>query len=134
MKWINPVLVLSIIISSCSQSAVSKKLSGSDSLVINFNKPDTDSIIKTVTTTEKNAIRKVIHFVDGKETEKLKCGFDGILVFYKQGIELPPIVFKYKKNDCRHFLMEVDGKVLNIKMSREAADFLQSLEENRTWY
>jgi hypothetical protein len=134
MKSTYTLLVLTFIVCSCSQTAVSKKLSGSDSLVINFNKPDVDSIIKTVTTTEKKAIRKLIHFVDGKETENLKCGFDGILVFYKQGQELPPIVFKYKKDDCRHFLMEVDGKVISTKMSREAADFLQSLEENRTWY
>ena len=134
MKSIFAFLLYIVILSSCSQSALSKKLSGSDSLVISFNQLNSDSIAKMVATTEKTAIKKLIRFIDGKETEKFKCGYDGNLVFYKEGKELLPIVFKYKDKDCRHFLLELDGKLLSNKMNKEAADFLQSLQEGKTWY
>jgi len=71
---------------SCSEkSATGKQLTGSDSLVINFNEPQTNNIAKTVTTTENKAIEKLAGFVDGKTSEAYKCGYDGNLLFYKKG-------------------------------------------------
>jgi len=122
------------IIAGCKNSAVEKKLSGSDSLVITFNVPNSDSIIKTVTTTERNAINKVVDFIDGKSAKELKCGYDGNLIFFSKGQTVLPIVFKYKDKDCRHFLFELDGKLMSIKMNNEAADFLESLEEGKIFY
>ena len=69
------IILLSFVVSlaSCggSGSAVSKQLAGSDSLVINFNAPQTDSIANTVTTTEAKAIKKLTDFVDGKNRRSL---------------------------------------------------------------
>ena len=70
---------------SCSEkSATGKQLAGSDSLVINFNEPQTNNIAKTVTTTEDKAIEKLVGFVDNKTSEAYKCGYDGNLLFYKK--------------------------------------------------
>jgi hypothetical protein len=123
-----------LITANCKNSAVAKKLSGSDSLVITFNAPNSDSIIKTVSTTEKNAINKVIDFIDAKPTEELKCGYDGNLIFFSKGQVILPIVFKYKEQGCRHFLFESDGKLISTKMNNEAADFLESLEQGKLFY
>src|SRR6185295_3303629 len=112
----------------CKNSAITKKLSASDSLVITFNVPNSDSIIKTVSTTENNAINKVIDFLDDKPAEEFKCGYDGNLIFFSKGQTILPVVFKYKEKDCRHFLFELDGKLVSTKINNEAADFLESLE------
>jgi hypothetical protein len=122
------------LLTSCSNSPVAKKLSGSDSLVITFNMPNSDSIIKTVTTMESNAIDKVIDFIDGKPAKEFKCGYDGNLIFFSKGQVLLPVIFKYKEKDCRHFLFELDGKLMSTKMNNEAADFLESLEEGKIFY
>jgi hypothetical protein len=118
----------------CKNSALAKKLSGSDSLVISFKEPNGGSVIKTVSTTENKAIHKLIDFIDAKPTEEFKCGYDGNLIFFSKGEILLPVIFKYKDKDCRHFLFELDGKLVSTKMNNEAADFLESLEQGKTFY
>jgi len=95
---------------------------------------NSDSIIKTVTTTENNAINKVVDFIDGKPAKEFECGYDGNLIFFFKGQTILPVVFKYKEKDCRHFLFQLDGKVISAKMSNEAADFLESLEQGKFFY
>lgn len=136
MKWICLFSTFAVfsLLTACSSSAISKKLSGSDSLVINFYAVNSDSIVKTVSATEGTAIRKLIHFVDAKSTEKFKCGYDGNLFFFSKGQPLLPVMFKYKEKDCRHFVFELDGKLMSTKMNKEAADFLESLEQGNNYY
>jgi hypothetical protein len=120
---------------SCSDnSAVSKKLSGSDSLVIRFYAPQSDSVIKLVSTTEKKAINRVSEFVSAKETEPFKCGYDGALLFFEKGKQVSDVSFKYSEPGCRHFLLDAEGKLTSTKMSNEAADFLESLAKGQESY
>jgi hypothetical protein len=133
MKYLIILVIISITY-SCKNSIIKSKLSGSDSLVITFNEPNSDIITKTVSTEEITAIKKFIRFVNKKETEKFKCGYDGNMIFFRDGKEQLPIVFKYKEKDCQHFLFEIDGKILSTKMNQECADLLESLEEGKTWY
>jgi hypothetical protein len=128
------LFILLFILASCQSSALSKKLKAADSLVITFNYPFTDSVEKTINTTEKKAINKLLQFVDGKETEKYKCGYDGTMIFYIQGHAVLPVVFKYKQEDCRHFVFDEENKLRSTKMSNEAADFLKSLAEGKNHY
>ena len=132
----NFFLVAVIFLASCSHpgSAISKQLAGTDSLVINFNAPQTDSILSTVTTTEVKAIKKLTGFVDGKSSEAYKCGYDGNLLFYKKGILKGDVSFNYSGEGCRHFILEVNGKLNPTAMSNEAASFLKSLAEGKGWY
>src|SRR5260221_14776641 len=74
-----------LIITACKNYAVAKKLSGADSLVITFNIPNSDSVVKTVSTTENNAINKIVDFIDGKPAKEFKCGYDGNLIFFSKG-------------------------------------------------
>lgn len=120
---------------SCGkQSAVSKKLSDCDSLVITFNALDSDSVINEVSTTEKKAIRKLSGFLNGKPGEFDKCGYDGHMIFYKGGKQVMPVVFKYSKESCRHFQYNMDGDHTITGMSNEATNFLKSLAEGKNWY
>ncbi len=134
MKFLFSAAVIFLLISCSSKSAISKKLNGSDSLVINFNTPQTNNIEKTVTTTERNAIKKLTQYVDSKTAEAYKCGYDGNLLFYKQGPLVGDISFNYSGEGCHHFIQLIDDKLTPTAMSNEAADFLKSLAEGKGWY
>lgn len=127
-------LVLSIVLFSCKQSAIGKQLSGADSLVINFNDPQTNMIKKTVATAESNAINRLSEFVDAKKSELYKCGYDGNMIFYAKGEKKMDISFKYTIDSCRHFIFDMNGELKTTMMSNEAADFLKSLAEGRSIY
>src|SRR5690349_9811706 len=120
MRTISSIILTAFLFSCGNQSAISKKLSGSDSLVITFNAPNSDSVIKTVSTTEKKAIQKLAGFMNGKKVGESECGFDGNMIFYSKGETLLPVIFQYSEESCRHFLFEMDNKVMNTKMSNEA--------------
>ena len=128
--------IVIVCFNSCSNhdSVISKQLSGSDSLVINFNIPQTDSLAKTMTTTESKAINKLIKYADAKTAEAYKCGYDGNLMFYKNSILVGDISFNYSGDGCRHFNMLVNDKLTPTAMSNEAVDFLKSLAEDKGWY
>ena len=130
------LLAVVVFFVSCSDSgsAINKQLSGSDSLVINFNAPQTDSIVSTVTTTEVKAIKKLTGFVDGKTSEAYKCGYDGNIMFYKKGVLQGDISFNYSGEGCKHFLQMVKDELTPTAMSNEAADFLKNLAEGKNWY
>jgi len=134
MKAIFTVIVAVFLFSCGNPSAISKKLSGSDSLVITFNVADSDSVLNIVSTTEKKAIRKLSGFLNGNKTEKPECGFDGNMIFYSKGKAVLPVIFKYKEKNCRHFFFEMDNKVTSASMSNEAEELLKSLSEGKTRY
>lgn len=123
-----------ILFCSCNHSAISKQLSGADSLVINFNDPQTNTIKKTVATAEKNAINRLSEFADGKTAELYKCGYDGNMIFFAKGEKKMDISFQYSIDSCRHFIFEMNGELKATKMSNEAVDFLKSLAEGRSSY
>lgn len=125
--------VIFCLLISCKPSGTEGLLAGADSLVITFNVPGSDSVLTTVSTTEKKAIRKLAGFMDGKERGKPGCGFGGNMIFYVQNRQLLPVVFHYDK-DCRYFMYEKEQKLLYTEMSDEAADFLKSLAEGKNWY
>ena len=87
-----------------------------------------------MTTTETKAIKKLVHYVDGKAAKVYKCGYDGNLMFYKKGILLGDMSFNYSVDSCHHFLQLVDDKLNPTAMSNEAADFLRGLAEGKNWY
>ena len=107
---------------------VSGKLSGSDSLVINFYEPGTTTVVQTVATTEAAAIRRLTEFVSAKETEIFKCGYDGNLLFFEKGNQVSDVSFKFSDETCRHFLMDIKGKLVATTMSAAAANFLSDLK------
>lgn len=124
-----------VLLASCSSpTPLHKKLADTDSLVIIFNVPDTDSVINTVSTTESKAIKKVLGFVDGKTSEGTPCGYDGHLNFFSKQQLLLQVVFSYHKEDCMQFIFDLDNKVQSTRVKNEAKDFLQSLAGGKNYY
>ena len=135
MKTIFLLCTVCILVScSNSGSECSKQLSGSDSLVINFNTPQSNTIAKTMSTTEDKAIKKLIRFADGKSAEAYKCGYDGNLMFYKKGTLVGDVSFNYSGDGCHHFIMLLNDELAPTAMSNEAVNFLKSLAEGKGWY
>ena len=134
MRYLFYLLMLLVFASCKEKSAIGKQLSGSDSLVINFNEPGTINIAKTVSTTEEKAIDKLARFVDSKKGKEYKCGYDGNLMFYKNGQLQGDVSFNYSGEGCRHFILMLNNELTSTAMGNEAADFLKSLAEGKDWY
>jgi len=119
---------------SCKQSAIKQNFSSADSLVIHFKDEQAGIVIKTVQTTESKAINRMIEFIDAKEMEQLKCGYDGKMFFYAKGQKIQEVDFKMKNDSCNHFAFLVNGNLMSTKMSGEAIDFLNALEQGMPVY
>jgi len=132
-----PVLFLSfaaVLFCSCKQSAITQSFSSADSVVVHFKDEQAGTVTKTVQTAESKAIRRIIEFMDAKETEKFKCGYDGKMFFYKGGQQMQEVDFKMKNDSCNHFAFLLDGKLMSTKMSGEAVDFFDALEKGLPTY
>lgn len=126
-SFIIPMLVICSV-TACKPSAVKQSFSSADSLVIHFKDEQTGVVTKTVQTAESKAINRMIDFIDAKETEQLKCGYDGKMFFYNKGQKIQEVDFKMKNNSCNHFVFLLNGKLMSTKMNNEAIDFLNALE------
>lgn len=124
-------IAVSLLLISCGNSPLVNQLQGSDSLSIRFIKPGTDSIIKVVETNSQYAIKDLMHFANGKETEQFKCGYDGNALFYKKGSLAGEISFNYSGVGCQHFLYMVNGKLIATKMNNQAIDFFKALAASK---
>jgi hypothetical protein len=134
MRAILLLAVLSVCFFSCSsKSPIAKQLAGSDSLVITFNVPGTDSVSNIVSTTDTRAIAKLAGYLGGKEQPKPDCGFGGNMLFFKGGQQVLPVVFQTSK-DCSYFMYEMENKLLYTEVGGEAGKFLKSLNEGKNWY
>ena len=123
-----------IILTGCKQSAIKQSFSSADSLVIHFKDEQAGIVTKTVQTTESKAMGRMIEFIDTKETEQFKCGYDGKMFFYHNGQEIQEVDFKMKNDSCNHFAFLLNGKMMSTKMNSEAVDFLDALEKGMPYY
>ena len=128
------LFVLLISLYSCKQSAIKQSFSTADSLVIHFKDEQAGMVTKTVQTTESNAMNRMIEFIDAKETEQLKCGYDGKMFFYHKGQKIQEVDFKMKDDSCNHFAFLLNGNLMSTKMNSEAVDFLDALEKGLPYY
>src|SRR6185503_13366850 len=129
MRYYFILLVAGIIFLSCKQSAVKQSFSSADSLVIHFKDEQAGVVTKTVQTAESKAISRMIDFIDAKETEQFKCGYDGKMFFYTKGQKMQEVDFKMKNDSCNHFAFLLNGKLMSTRMNNEAVDFLDALEK-----
>lgn len=128
------MLFLLIVFFSCKQSAVKQSFAAADSLVVHFKDEQTGTITKTVQTADTKAINRIIDFIDAKETEQFKCGYDGKMFFYSKGEKIQEVDFKMNEKVCNHFAFLLNGKLMSTKMSDEAVDFFDALEKGMPYY
>ena|SRR6187200_105499 len=128
------LIVLVILFCSCNQSAIKQSFSSADSLVIHFKDEQAGVVTKTVQTAESKAINRMIDFIDAKETEQFNCGYDGKMFFYNKGQKMQEVDFKMKNDSCNHFFFLLNEIRMSTKMSGEAIDFLNALEQGMPIY
>ena len=128
------LIVLVILFCSCNQSAIKQNFSSADSLVIHFKDEQAGVVTKTVQTAESKAINRMIDFIDAKETEQFNCGYDGKMFFYNKGQKIQEVDFKMKNDSCNHFFFLLNENKVSTKMSGEAIDFLNALEQGMPTY
>ena len=119
---------------SCKQSAVKQSFSSADSVVVYFKDEQAGTITKTVQSAEAKAIARIIEFIDAKETEQFKCGYDGKIFFFNKGQRLQEVDFKMKDDTCNHFAFLLNGTLTSTRMSDEAVDFFDALESGMPYY
>jgi len=134
MRFYLLIVLTSTLFSSCKQSAITQNFSSADSLVIHFKDEQAGIVTKTVQTAESKAINRMIEFIDTNETEQFKCGYDGKMFFYTKGQKIQEVDFKMKNDSCNHFAFLLNGKLMSTKMSGEAIDFLNALEQGMPIY
>lgn len=134
MKSYLIILITGPLLCSCKQSAIKQSFSSADSLVIHFKDEQAGAITKTVQTAESKAIDRLIEFIDAKETEQFKCGYDGKMFFYNDGQQMQEVDFRMKNDSCNHFAFLLNGKLMSTKMNGEAIDFLNALEQGMPTY
>lgn len=128
------VITIVAIFCSCKQSDVRQSFSSADSLVIHFKDEQATVVTRTVQTAESKAISRMLDFIDTKETEQFKCGYDGKMFFYNKGQKIQEVDFKMKNDSCNHFAFLLKGNLMSTKMSGEAIDFLNALEQGLPVY
>lgn len=134
MKSCLVIAIAGILFCGCKQSAVRQSFSSADSLVIHFKDEQAAVVTKTVQTAESKAISRMIDFIDAKQTELFKCGYDGKMFFYNNGQKIQELDFKMKNDSCNHFAFLLNGNLMSTKMSNEAVDFLNALEQGLPIY
>ena len=134
MKIYVIISLVAVLFCSCKQSAIKQNFSSADSLVVHFKDEQAGTITKTVQTADSKAINRIIEFIDAKETELYKCGYDGKMFFYNKGQSIQEVDFKMKNDSCNHFAFLLNGKLMSTKMSGEAVDFLDALEKGLPTY
>ena len=134
MKSFLSLLAVFFIFSACKQSAIKQSFSSADSLVIHFKDEQAGIITKTVQTAETRAINRMIDFIDSRETQEFKCGYDGKMFFYNKGNQIQEVDFKMKNDSCNHFTFLLNDEQVYTKMNNEAVDFLDALEKGMPYY
>ncbi len=135
MKILLTIFLIFSIASSCKQSEVKQSFASTDSLVIHFKDEQSGTVTKTVQTAESKAIKRIVDFIDAKETQEFKCGYDGKMFFYnKEGQQIQEVDFKKNNDSCNHFTFLLNGKLVNTRMNDEAIDFFDALERGMPYY
>lgn len=134
MRFTVIVFCISFLLAACKQSAVKQSFSATDSLVIHFKNEQLGEITKTIQTTDKKAINRVIEFMDGNKSGLFKCGYDGKMFFYNKGERIQEADFKMNDKACNHFAFFLNGELMGTAMSDEAVDFLSALEKGLPFY
>ncbi len=115
--------ILTLLVSSCSQSKISDIIDHTSAMEIRF----TDStgyvtgIYKSNFSGEINMLNK---YFTGDEVPEYKCGYDGKIIL--KGKDTTEVDFSVQ-NKCQHISFMLDGTVYNEDISLEGIGYLKKL-------
>ena len=132
-KLYNSILIVftSLMIVSCKQTPIATHLEEADKLIIQFK--EQNKIVKTVSTGDKAAIKKMVYALGKDEAKQKDCDINGTMIFFKNDIELQQVHFSSAPN-CRFFNYQFQNMNSFSAMTNETANFLQSVKEGLDFY
>jgi hypothetical protein len=131
LKFISSAFLFIVLLSSCKQSPVAEALSETNKLIIHFI--ERGNVVKTVTTQDKNAIKKMIYAFEKGDAKQTNCEITGRMIFLNDDVELQQVDFS-SLPECRYFTYNFEGKQHFSSMTNETANFLQSVMMGLDFY
>lgn len=132
MKFL-AIVICCIFFISCKESVtkLTEKVTGADSLAINYFKGDgtMDTVVTVKIISDKAKINQLATLAGGHTTQNFNCGFDGSLHFFKNSQVIQDIQFRMTDAQCAHFSFILEGKLYNTELSAEAKALLLSLKK-----
>ena len=132
----NTLLLLCILIFlvSCrhSNDAISRRISNSDSVAINYFKGDgtMDTVVAIKIIRDQQIIAQLAGFISAQQAEmNYACGFDGSLHFFKMNKVVQDINFGMNAAGCRYFSFVLNGKSQATNLSTAAKELITSLRK-----
>ena len=134
MKNLLLVLCVLTVTVSCKHSndALSKRLSNSDSVAINYFKGDgtMDTVVAIKIIRDQQIISKLAGFISAQQAEmNYACGFDGSLHFFKMNKVVQDINFGMNAAGCSYFSFVLNGKPQATNLSTAAKELITSLRK-----
>ena len=128
------LLYVLIVTVSCSHSndAISKRISNSDSVAINYFKGDgtMDTVVAVTIIRDQQIINQLSNFISEKKAEmNYTCGLDGSMHFFKMNKVVQDINFGMNATGCSYFSFVLNGKSQATSLSVAAKELIVSLRK-----
>jgi hypothetical protein len=128
------IIFSAILFFSCKHSnkELKERLVLSDSVAINFFKGDgtMDTVVTVKMIKDKNIVNQLSSFIAEDITkEKVNCGYDGSLHFFKTDMVLQDIYFRINNDNCSQFTYSFNRKRGAGNLSAAAKKLLLQLKQ-----
>ena len=128
------IILAAVLFFSCNHSnkELKERLTLTDSAVINYFKGDgtMDTVITVKIIKDKNTLDQLKIFISEDVTkEKINCGYDGSLHFFKNNMVIQDIYFSMNSDECSQFSFSFKGVRSAAQLSGEAKKLLLQIKQ-----
>ena len=127
------IVFATVLFFSCkhSNNELKEQLVLADSVAINYFKGDgsMDTVVLVKMIKNKNTLNQLSSFIAEDITkEKINCGYDGSIHFFKTDMVIQDIYFRMNSDDCSQFTFSFKGVSSASQLSREAKKLLLQIK------
>ena len=123
------IFCAAVLFFSCKHSnkELKERLTQADSAAVNYFKGDgsMDTVVLVKIIKDKNILNQLNSFITEDITkEKINCGYDGSLHFFKNNMVIQDIYFRMDDDGCSQFTFSFQGVRSAAQLSGEAKELL----------
>ncbi len=127
------VITAAVLFSSCNHAgkALKEKITGADSVAINFFKGDgsMDTVTAVKIISDKTIMQQLTDAATAQTaTAKTGCGYDGSIHFFRNNMVVQDIDFRMNSDDCNQFTFVIGGENMATALSGDAKTLLQQVK------
>jgi len=128
------IIFSAILFFSCKQSnkELKERLTVADSVAINYFKGDgtMDTVVTVRMIKDKNTLNQLSDLITEEIVkEKINCGYDGSLHFFKTDMVMQDIYFRLNSDNCSQFTFSFNRERGASKLSADAKKILLQLKQ-----